>query len=108
MRITIDFAEITDWASFHASFCSVMGFPEFYGGNMNAWIDCMSYIDDSSAGMSKIAIEPGDSLIIEVRNSQNAKRKIPHIFNGFLECVQMVNDRFEDDNIETRLILEET
>ena len=29
-----------------------MGFPGFYDRNMNAWIDCMSYIDELGAGMN--------------------------------------------------------
>ena len=32
----------TDWESFHTVSAEVFGFPEFYGRNMNAWIDCLS------------------------------------------------------------------
>jgi len=33
---------ITDWASFHDVFMHTLGFPDFYGRNMDAWIDCMT------------------------------------------------------------------
>jgi RNAse (barnase) inhibitor barstar len=29
-------------ASFHEAFASALGFPSWYGRNMDAWIDCMS------------------------------------------------------------------
>jgi RNAse (barnase) inhibitor barstar len=37
---------ISDWKSFHAEFRRVFGFPEFYGHNMDAWIDCMTSLDE--------------------------------------------------------------
>lgn len=37
--------EITDWDSFHDVFKRVFGFPDFYGRNMDAWIDCMTDLD---------------------------------------------------------------
>ncbi len=59
MEIVIDFKKIKDWKSFHDQFSEVMGFPNFYGENMNAWIDCMSYIDDTDAAMSGHYCNPG-------------------------------------------------
>ena len=44
--VRLDCDRITDWDSFHAVFAEVFGFPNFYGRNMNAWIDCMTYLDD--------------------------------------------------------------
>lgn len=29
--------QITDWPSFHEVFAEALGFPSFYGKNMNAW-----------------------------------------------------------------------
>ena len=42
--ITIPFDRITDWESFHHVFKQTLGFPGFYGRNMDAWIDCMTCI----------------------------------------------------------------
>jgi hypothetical protein len=52
MLVRIDATSIRDWNSFHAVFKQAMGFPDFYGANMDAWIDCMSYLDDPAAGMT--------------------------------------------------------
>jgi Barstar (barnase inhibitor) len=37
---------IIDWNSFHDVFSELLGFPEFHGRNMNAWIDCLTDVDD--------------------------------------------------------------
>ena len=65
VRINADL--ITDWDSFHDIFKINFGFPDFYGRNMDAWIDCMTDIDDKEIGMTKIWINKTDTL---VSNSQ--------------------------------------
>jgi hypothetical protein len=57
--ITLPSDQITDWETFHAVFQSVFGFPEFYGRNMNAWNDCMTYLDDPDGGLSSVTIAKG-------------------------------------------------
>ena len=37
--VSVDCARIHDWNSFHDEFATVFGFPDFYGRNMNAWIE---------------------------------------------------------------------
>jgi hypothetical protein len=44
--VTIPADRITDWESFHSVFKQALGFPDFYGRNMDAWNDCMTYLDD--------------------------------------------------------------
>jgi barstar (barnase inhibitor) len=51
-KVRIKTEAITDWQSFHESFKREMGFPDFYGMNMNAWIDCLTYLDEED-GMSR-------------------------------------------------------
>ena len=42
-NVQIDGSAISDWNSFHDIFAAAFGFPAFYGRNMNAWIDCMTW-----------------------------------------------------------------
>ncbi len=46
--VTVPVSEIKDWDTFHTVFAHVFGFPDYYGRNMNAWIDCMTYLDDTA------------------------------------------------------------
>ncbi len=103
MQVIIDFNEIECWKSFHSIFSEVMGFPDFYGENMDAWIDCMSYIDDPKAGMSTIVVQPNESLDMIVLGVSNALENIPDIFQCFFECTEEVNQRFIETASETRL-----
>lgn len=104
-QITLDFARITDWPSFHAAFQEAMGFPAFYGSNMDAWIDCMSCIDDPGAGMSAVTVKAGDSLELVVRGTDLAARNCPEVWLEFLECTAFVNRRFIESDSATRLKL---
>ena len=103
MEGKIDFSKIKDWETFHKVFAETMGFPDFYGKNNNAWIDCMSYIDDKEAGMSKILVEPGESLDIVVSGTEKAIESTSEVFLGFMEIVADVNQRFIESGIQTRL-----
>src|SRR5262249_33880247 len=40
--IRIDCRRIVDWDSFHSNFAEALSFPDYYGRNMNACIDCVS------------------------------------------------------------------
>ncbi len=43
-----------------------MGFPDFYGANMDAWIDCMFHLDDGESGKTRFDLKPGEALEIEM------------------------------------------
>jgi hypothetical protein len=103
VEVKIDFDKIKDWDTFHEVFAETMGFPDFYGKNNNAWIDCMSYIDDKEAGMSKIYVEPGERLDIVVSGTEKAIESTPEVFLGFMEIVADVNQRFIESGTQTRV-----
>ncbi len=108
MEVTIDFSKIRDRDSFHSIFQTSMGFPNFYGNNMDAWIDCMSYIDEPKAGMSSVTVLPGESLDMVLVGTEAAVHNCPEVFLDFLECTAFVNQRFIEAESGTRLRLTAT
>ncbi|HEX7858835.1 MAG TPA: barstar family protein [Verrucomicrobiae bacterium] len=92
-RVRIETNKIADWKSFHTVFQEAFGFPDFYGRNMDAWIDCMSYLDDRDAGMTRITVARGEVLELEVANSMDFQKRVPEVFQGFIECAALVNSR---------------
>ncbi|HEV8284006.1 MAG TPA: barstar family protein [Chitinophagaceae bacterium] len=90
--INIDCNEISDWDSFHKYFKKLFGFPDFYGPNMNAWIDCLTYLDEED-GMSKIKIEESTTLTLQLENAESFKKRCPEIFEALIECSAFVNYR---------------
>lgn len=92
-NIQIDGGKITDWDSFHTYFCKTLGFPDFYGRNMNAWNDCMTYLDDPEAGMTSVHVSPGNILVLCISEAANLKKKCPDIYDALIECSAFVNWR---------------
>ncbi|WP_240050604.1 barstar family protein [Pseudomonas mandelii] len=91
--VRVDANLITDWQTFHSVFAEKFGFPSFYGRNMDAWVDCLSYLDDPSAEMSSIHVQSGQPLSLVIDNAQNFKRRCPEQFEALVECAAFVNWR---------------
>lgn len=83
--------KITDWDSYHLVFAETLGFPSFYGHNMNAWIDCMAYLDDIDASMTLVTVSPGELFHLEVVGSLDFQKRLPEIFQAFIQSVAFVN-----------------
>ena len=62
-EVTLDTTRIHDWHSFHRVCAETFGFPDFYGQNMNAWIDCLTYIREGD-GMSNFVLCDSEQLSI--------------------------------------------
>jgi barstar (barnase inhibitor) len=84
MIIAIPARQITDWDSFQA----VLGFPDFYGRNMDAWIDCMSYLDEPSSGMTSVPVKTGELVALRID-----ERRCLEQYDALIECTAFVNLR---------------
>lgn len=84
---------ITDWDSFHSVFADTMGFPDFYGRNMNAWIDCMTYFNDN---MTRFSVPAGELFHLEVADAKDFAQRLPEVFKAFIEGAAFVNRRRQE------------
>ena len=102
--VRLDTKLITDWASFHLVCKEVFGFPDFYGKNMNAWIDCMSClsVDD---GFVQITLSENEILMIEVTETESFNSRLPEIFDALAECSAFVNQRYKQFDEKLRIAL---
>ncbi|NJC02937.1 RNAse (barnase) inhibitor barstar [Xanthomonas sp. 3272] len=103
-NITLPVAKISDWPSFHAVSADTFGFPDFYGHNNNAWIDCLSYLTDDD-GMCSIVLTDGEVLFLNVPAFDAFQHRYPDIAAGLVECVDAVNDRYVAGGDIPRLVL---
>lgn len=104
MTVEIDANQIVDWHSFHLYFSELFGFPDFYGENMNAWIDCMGDIDAPQTGMiTKNNIKRGETLILKILNYDDSKCK--EQMRWLHRCVTFVNMRKLDAGSKTMIAL---
>jgi hypothetical protein len=93
MVVRIDTTRICDWDSFHAVFKEALGFPEFYGANMDAWIDCMTYLDDPEAGMTTHHVPPGMVLTLQVDAVDGFASRCPEQYEALVQGSAFVNWR---------------
>jgi hypothetical protein len=91
--VVIPTAAISDWNSFHTVFSEVLGFPAYYGRNMNAWIDCMTYADHPDFGMIAAPVAKGDLLTLRMDEAADFERRCPAQYNALIECAAFVNYR---------------
>jgi RNAse (barnase) inhibitor barstar len=84
--------KITSWKSFHDFFARTFGFPEFYGKNMNAWMDCMNDLDCPEYGMiSKLSLKKGEVLTLVITNVESFKQSNRDIYDALIECSAHIN-----------------
>ena len=91
--LTVDTNQIEDAYTFHRYFKELMGFPDFYGGNMDAWIDCMTYVDEPESGMTQVTVAPGELLILHLKNVVAFKNRCREVYDNLMECTAFVNYR---------------
>jgi hypothetical protein len=94
-KVKLDGAQIKDWEAFHVACQREFGFPDYYGRNMDAWVDCLSYLRDEE-GMSKFRLAENEVLEIEIAHSAQLKQNQPEILDELTFCVEAINDRYAD------------
>ena len=91
---TVDVGSVVDWDTFHDVFSKALGFPDYYGRNMDAWIDCMTDIVDIGEGIS---------LVLD--NASSLKSNHPEALEAINECTAFVNYRSLEAGEEPRIAL---
>jgi len=95
-RASLNTKQIKDWTSFHLLCKEEFGFPDFYGMNMNAWIDCLTYLDEEDR-MSRFSLAKGEMLYVEISDTEDFNSRLPEIFDALVECSAFVNRQYIDD-----------
>ena len=90
--VSIDCNKITNEESLHSVFSEAFGFPDYYGNNMDAWIDCMSSLDEES-GMSEFKLEKDEALILKLENASKFIKEHNNLYQIIFECSSFVNYR---------------
>ena len=74
-------------------FTEVLGFPRFYGRNMDAWIDCLTSADCKEDGMTTVHAPPNGFFVMNLRGGRDLKKRCPEIYDALIECSAFVNYR---------------
>jgi hypothetical protein len=93
--VSVPTSEITDEGTFHDVFARVLGFPDYYGRNMDAWIDCLTYVDDEDAAMvaPEAIAQSGDVLTLQLDEGAAFAARCPEQYADLIQCSAFVNWR---------------
>jgi len=73
----------------HLVFKEKLGFPDFYGMNWDALIDCLSSLRDPETGMTEVSLEEDEVLLIYCNDLSKSKFDS----NVFVDVIEFVNAR---------------
>jgi hypothetical protein len=90
--VDVPVSRIVDWDTFHDVFAAALGFPPFYGRNMDAWIDCLTYRDKGD-GMASVVVPSGDVLTLQLDDGRAFAHRCPEQYAALIECAAFVNWR---------------
>jgi len=90
---TINGRHITDWPSFHDVFHEKLGFPDFYARTIDAWVDCLSYLDDPEAEMCRVHVDIGEKLTLRIAHAADLRTRCPDIWKELIAATNSVNQR---------------
>lgn len=91
--VTVQGPALLDWPGFHAEMARAFGFPAWYGQNLDAWIDCLTYLDDPAAGMTTVHAPPGGVVTLILEDVDVLSAGAPAIFAALIDCAAFVNER---------------
>jgi hypothetical protein len=91
--VEIDTDRIQDWETFHDVFAEAFGFPAFYGRNMDAWIDCMTDLDEPEHGLTEVHAPRDGIVVISLTDATGLAARCPEIYDAIVECASFVNYR---------------
>jgi hypothetical protein len=91
---TLHLSHVHDWASFHRESAQAFGFPEYYGGNNNAWIDRLGYMGDGDIS-SKFELARDEKLTIHATGFAELSLRCPEIAGVISELVAAVDSRYD-------------
>jgi hypothetical protein len=90
--VEVPVSRISDWESFHDVLAETLGLPDFYGRNLDALIDCLTYRDEED-GMASIVVEPGDVLTLQLDEGSAFRQRCPEQYAALVACSAFVNWR---------------
>ncbi len=101
-KVFIDFSKTKDIADLHNLLKTELGFPDFYGKNVNALIDCLSSMRFPEEGMSQVTLGEKEVLIFEMSGFSNANMIT---INNLLIAVEETNKRELNRKREPSILL---
>ena len=93
MLIRIDARRLTSAAGLHAALDEAFGFAPGYGKNLDALVDCLTHLDNPTAGMSRVHVHPGHVALLIIEHTQGHSEPTAAQVRSLVDAVAFVNWR---------------
>ena len=89
--VEVPMSQIRDWDTFHDTFAQRLGFPDFYGRNMDGWIDCRPTPTKTTACVRSPPAR--EVLTLQLEDCREFRTRCPEIYQVLIDCAAFVNWR---------------
>lgn len=93
MIIRIDARRFTSEEATHQALDEAFGFPEFYGRNWDALVDCLTDLDQPSAGMTRVNVFPGQCVLLVLDHVRELTEEQDRLRRKLEDVLAFVNGR---------------
>jgi hypothetical protein len=90
VNIELDFTDVQNLEDMHKELFQNFGFPDFYGRNFHAFIDCVSSLRHPEDGMTSFFLKDDEFLSIKVKSLASCSELI---LNNFILAIENINER---------------
>ncbi|MDX5631075.1 MULTISPECIES: barstar family protein [unclassified Brenneria] len=100
--ITLNFSSIKTMDELYDELAFKFGFPDFFGRNIDAVIDCIFGIRYPDEGMTKINISENGYLSLNIKNFSGADEKVKE---AIIFIIEFVNYKYQFKGREPAILL---
>jgi RNAse (barnase) inhibitor barstar len=101
--VNIDLTSFQDMKEVHIFLQDKFGFPDFYGKNVNALIDCWTSLRFPEDEMCNLTINSEEILILRIKGFSSASQSITE---QLITAIETVNQRYFAENLPNPILLE--
>ena len=95
--LTLNLQDVDRLSIFYQQLSHTFGFPEFFGNNLDAAIDCLSSLYIKEEGLTNICLQQGEYLLLKVIGLSCCSSKIQRAFLTIIEATQEIWDELNID-----------
>lgn len=89
--VIVPLGQVTDRESFHDVFARILGFPSYYGRNMDAWIDLVCELDTERA--CALHVGKKGTLTLALQDVAIFRSSHPDLWDDLVDSASDVNFR---------------
>ncbi|WP_228351000.1 MULTISPECIES: barstar family protein [Limnobaculum] len=100
--IILNLSDINDIDSLYKELALLFGFPDFFGRNVDAVIDCIFGVRYPEEGMTKINISKDGCLALKIKNFSNAPDIVKETI---ISIIEFVNYKYQFKEMNPAILL---